>query len=152
MHQFWYFTFWQIAAVFMVARLLTVKGCRLFFFIQLVELLEIPLLMMYPNLWVGMDMCNIALNAFSIVSTKCFPVARLLIFIHTIIKLIGYSGIDCDWQFSIDGLFWFRFWLNNLIILILIAYTFPRKEHYAKQSSRSSGAANATAASTASAR
>lgn len=84
-------------------------------------------------LWAALDkLINLPLETAAICFCRRYPTAQCGLIIHILLKIYLYADIDCDWQFPLGPLPHIIYWQNFCIILVLLAYTFRKGEHYGK--------------------
>jgi len=91
----------------------------------------IVLLLWYSwPLWAAFDkLINLPLETAAICFCRKFPVAQWMLIAHILLKIFLYADMDCDWEFPTGPLPVVIYWLNCLIILVLLAYTFRKENH-----------------------
>lgn len=99
------------------------RGCKWFAFIQTIQLLEIyPMMHGSIACWMSLDQANIVIEGIAIISTVKLCTPRVLMLIHAYAKLYRYSGVDCTYQLTRDSLYHFIYYLDILILFVLLAY------------------------------
>lgn len=145
---------WMGLDLLMVGLLFGRPKCGVFWAIQFLQLMEIPFVIAYPEAAYRfpLDRANIVMELVAIAFSSGVPWAGALMAIHIALKMDFYAGTDCDWQLHLGLLSTSIYWLNNLIILVLLAYTLPiaeprDKELYARTKTKSRPAQAFTSAS-----
>lgn len=121
------------------------RGCKWFALIQTLQLLEIPFILHGRDffIWWPTDCWNIGIEAVAILLCRRMPIAWWLMIIHALLKLYRYAPIDCGFELKIGTLSNSIYYLNGLIILVLLGYALHMpilrlKEIYAQRSRRPS--------------